>query len=80
VDEDGLASIPCSGDFKRSLSSFCKRSVAAMCSFFLSARSEEEAFCLLRELFSNEVTHVTFSSRVFDFLQICAATAPMTTT
>jgi len=45
---------------------------------FLSARSEEEASCLLRELFSNEVTCVTFSSRVFDFLQICAA--PMTTT
>ena len=45
---------------------------------FLSARSEEEASCLLRELFSNEVTCVTFSSRVFDFLQICAATAPMT--
>jgi hypothetical protein len=45
---------------------------------FLSARSEEEASCLLRELFSNEVTCVTFSSRVLDFLQICAATAPMT--
>jgi len=47
---------------------------------FLSARSEEEASCLLRELFSNEVTCVTFSSRVLDFLQICAATAPMTKT
>ena len=58
VDEDGLASIPCSGDFKRSLSSFCKRSVAAMCSFFQKCspackRSEEEASCLSKELFSN---------------------------